>query len=128
MTYLTRDAILGAPDLPTEDVDVPEWGGVVRVRGMSGAARDEWERARVEREPNLRARVASLCIVDEHSAPLFSAVDVARLGQKSAKALEKVLEVAVRLSGLAGDDGEVEAGKDSEDEPSGSPGSTSPTS
>jgi hypothetical protein len=42
-SYLTRDAILQAPDLQGEDVAVPEWGGTVRVRGLSGAQRDAYE-------------------------------------------------------------------------------------
>lgn len=123
MTYLTRDEILSAQDLPTEDVDVPEWCGVVRVRGLSGTARDEYEAARFDRIPNLRAKFASLCIVDEHSAPLFTDVDVVRLGQKSAQALERVITAGVRLAGLTDD-----PGKDSEEEPSESLGSTSPPS
>ena len=28
---LNRDAILGAQDIPTEDIPVPEWGGSVRI-------------------------------------------------------------------------------------------------
>ncbi len=40
---LSRDQILGASDLPTETVDVPEWGGQVIVRSMTGAERDRFE-------------------------------------------------------------------------------------
>ena len=32
LNLLSRDAILQAQDLPHEDVEVPEWGGMVRVR------------------------------------------------------------------------------------------------
>jgi hypothetical protein len=127
MTYLTRDAIFAAPDLPTEDVEVPEWGGTVRLRGLSGTARDEYEKAKFEGNPNLRAKFMSLCIIDDHGTPVFTDVDVARLGQKSSAAFERLLPVALRLSGMSADDkpGETEAGKDSEDDPSESPGSTS---
>jgi hypothetical protein len=34
MTLLSKTAILCANDLQTEDVDVPEWGGAVRVRSF----------------------------------------------------------------------------------------------
>lgn len=34
-SYLTPEAILAAQDLPETDVDTPEWGGRVRVRGLS---------------------------------------------------------------------------------------------
>ena len=43
MKALTRDEILGADDLKTESVKVPEWGGTVLVRELTGAERDEWE-------------------------------------------------------------------------------------
>ena len=32
MNLLSKTAILAAQDLQTEDVEVPEWGGAVRVR------------------------------------------------------------------------------------------------
>ena len=51
MTYLTRDAILEAEDIETEEVAVPEWGGNVLVRGLSGTQRDIWEQGLVEVEP-----------------------------------------------------------------------------
>jgi hypothetical protein len=35
MTLLSKSAILCANDLQTEDVDVPEWGGAVRVRSFT---------------------------------------------------------------------------------------------
>jgi hypothetical protein len=40
MQFLTVDAILAASDLPTEAVEVPEWGGAVKVQGLSRAAYD----------------------------------------------------------------------------------------
>lgn len=43
MTVLTREAILSADDLPAETVDVPEWGGKVRIRTMTGSERDAFE-------------------------------------------------------------------------------------
>src|SRR6266568_7439297 len=37
MTLLNKAAILAATDIKTEDVEVPEWGGTVRVRTISAA-------------------------------------------------------------------------------------------
>ena len=34
---LTREQILEADDLPTESLDVPEWGGEVLIRALNGA-------------------------------------------------------------------------------------------
>ncbi len=37
---LTREQILQSDDLPRETVQVPEWGGEVQVRTMTGTDRD----------------------------------------------------------------------------------------
>ena len=110
--YLTKDAILAADDLITEDVDVPEWGGTVRVRSISGAERDAFEQAIVTRRgknvqtnlSNIRAKMSALCLVDESGQRLFTDADVVALGQKSAAALDRVFGVAQRLSGLTDKD------------------------
>jgi len=115
---LTREAILQAEDLPTEDVEVPEWGGVVRVRGLTGAERDAFEQSIVEQRGkntrmnlrNIRARLVALTVVDEEGNRLFSDDDVEALGRKSAAALNRVFEVAQRLSGLRPEDVEELAG------------------
>lgn len=113
MSLLSRDAILGADDRKTEDVAVPEWGGSVRVRSLSGAERDAFESHVVSVRSdgsksvnlrNVRAKLVSLSVVDEAGERLFSDADVDALGDKSAAALERVFDVARHLSGLSEDD------------------------
>jgi hypothetical protein len=107
-SYLTRDAILAAAALKTEDVPVPEWGGSVLVRELRGRERDEWEASlavqrgnqMVPDVANMRAKLVARCVVGEDHEPLFSQQDVAALGELSAAALDRVFEVASRLSGL----------------------------
>lgn len=109
---LTRDAILQAVDLPHEDVEVPEWGGVVRVRGLTGVERDKFETSIVIRKgnktdvntENMRAKLVALCVVDEEGKRVFSGGDIKLLGQKSAVALDRVFSVAQGLSGLQPED------------------------
>lgn len=100
---LSRDAILGAQDLKTEDVPVPEWGGTVRVRMMSGIERDAFSNSLLGSEgktdlTNYRAKLVAASIVDESGAREFSESDVQALGGKSASALERVFVVADRLN------------------------------
>lgn len=112
MALLTRDAILQAQDLPTERVVVPEWNGEVLVRALTGAERDTFEQSIVEQRgkstrmnlQNLRAKLVALTVVDEEGKRLFSDEDAKLLGQKSAAALNRVFEVAQRLSGLTPED------------------------
>jgi hypothetical protein len=114
--FLNRDAILGATSLRTEDVEVPEWGGTVRVAEMTGAARDAWEQSLVPTTrngsaniANIRARLVAACVVDENGKRMFNDADAVALGEMSGMALDRVAKVAQRLNGLAAED--VEAAK-----------------
>lgn len=112
MNILSREQILEAKDLVTEAVEVPEWGGSVLVKSLTGAERDQYESAIVEQKGrdtkvnlrNARARLVALSVVDEEGKRLFSPNDVSLLGAKSAAALQRVFNVAMRLSGITDDD------------------------
>ena len=111
-TLLTRDEILGASDIKTEDVHVPEWGGTVRVKGLTAAQRDRFENASISQRgrsvdlnlANIRARLAAMSIVDETGATIFTDADIRALGDKSAAALDRVFEACSRLNGIGEDD------------------------
>lgn len=108
MTILNRDAILTAVDLKAETVSVPEWGGEVAVRGMSGAERDSFEQSLFVGEgtdrkfsaENVRAKLLVRCIVDHKGVRVFKDEDAALLGQRNAATLDRVYDVAQRLSGI----------------------------
>lgn len=108
MSLLSRDEILAALDIEIQEVDVPEWGGVVRVRGLTGAERDRFEasiirmqgRRRVMRMKDIRAKLVALTVVDEDGQHLFTETDIPALSEKSAAALQRVVDVAQQLSGI----------------------------
>jgi hypothetical protein len=131
---LTRTQILEAEDLEREVVPVPEWGGSVLIRGLTGRERDAFEvsivrmqggapGAGMERSlQNIRARLVAMSAIDESGARLFEDRDVRALGEKSAAALDRLFDVARRLSGLS--EGEVqEMAEDFGGGPSGDSGS-----
>lgn len=106
---LNRDSILAASDLPTEEVPVPEWGGSVYVRTMSGTERDSFEQSIVDAKKgngmvNVRARLAVRVLCDDKGGRLFADSDADALGKKSGKALDRVFEVAQRLCGIGAKD------------------------
>src|SRR5690606_19506049 len=121
VVVLNREAILAAKDLPRELVEVPEWGGAVYVRALTGAERDQFEASIVEQRGrdvrmamrNIRAKLVALTVVDEDGQRNFTDDDVAALGGKSAAALDRLFAVAQRLSGLSKEDVE-ELAKNSE--------------
>jgi hypothetical protein len=112
VSLLSKDQILQADDRKTEDVPVPEWGGTVRLRSLSGAERDEFENGiqqqvgnkQVINARNARAKLVALCAVDEQGQLLFSKADVIKLGSKSSLALQRVYDVACRMNGFTEDD------------------------
>lgn len=123
--YLGREDILATDDRQYNDIEVPEWGGTVRVRGMSGTQRDEYEASIIEQRGsdrkvnlrNARAKLVARCIVDGDGRTIFTSDDVSALGRKSAVALERVFDEARRLSGMT--EGDVERlAENFEDDPS----------
>ncbi len=109
---LDREAILKANDIEKREVYVPEWGGSVYVRGMTGRERDQFE-ANIIRQrgrnteinmKNARAKLVVMCTVDQEGNRLFTDADVALLANKSAKALDRIFVVAQELSGITRED------------------------
>ena len=125
MTLLSKTAILAAQDLQTEDVEVPEWGGAVRVRSFTGRERDAFEASMVRGEgrdrkvdlTNMRARLVGLTVIDETGQRLFTDDEVDLLGAKSGAALDRIFAIAQKLNGLSGADVE-ELSKNSSGVPS----------
>lgn len=125
-----RDLILAAPDLPTEVVEVPEWGVSLTVRGMTGRERDSFERSMVEERgkdvhlnwENFRAKLICRTVVDDEGKRIFKDTDAPAIGGKSAAALQRIFRVSQRLSGMADDEVEelTQALKDTPSEDSGS--------
>lgn len=108
MGLLNRDQILAVADIQFATVEVPEWGGAVKIRSMSGADRDAhemWLTSRPETEKgfqlsNLRAHMAAMSIVGEDGEPLFSDADVEALGKKSSAALDRVYQAIITLNAI----------------------------
>jgi hypothetical protein len=101
---LSKDDILKCKVLEQETVPVPEWGGEVTVREMTGAERDAWECAihhgGVKNFDNIRARLAAISIVDDDGNKVFTLASIEELGELSGKALDRIFGVAKRLSGI----------------------------
>lgn len=128
---LTREKILAEARQKRrmEEVDVPEWGGSVFVKELSAAERDAFEASMVKLDrkgkvqghnlANVRARLAVFALCDEDGKRLFGDDEAGILGEMSAAALQRVFEVAQRLSGISNEDME-ELEKNSVSGPTGS--------
>lgn len=110
MAILKRDQVVAHREMRTETVPVPEWGGDIIIKELTGRERDEWEASFQGKKKgeinwtNFRARLIVACAVDEAGQPLFYPSDVDLVGELSAAALDRVFSAARRLSGLSDQD------------------------
>lgn len=133
-----KDTILAADDRDFEDHHVPEWGVKVRVKGLSGTDRDAYEARMVAirktskgedvemRMQDFRTRLVVKCLVDpDTDERVFAEGEVGKLGAKSGMVIDRLYDVARRLSGM--DDKSLEAARgNSQTGQSGSSTSVSP--
>lgn len=129
MGLLTRDQILVARDVGHTDIEVPEWGGSVRLRAMTASARDTFEQkvhqsAKDGSPATVRALMAVMCIVGPDDQPMFTLEDVQALGDKSGKALDRIYDAVTKLNALTSKEME-ELEKNSSAAPSGDSSSAS---
>jgi hypothetical protein len=89
-----------------KDVLVPEWGGEVRVRVMSGLARERFERIQSDaakngqKIDNLRERIMIATVCDELGNPLLSEEHIAILSTKDWTSLDEVFVAGLELNGM----------------------------
>lgn len=107
MGLLTKDQILAADDAIWEEMDVPEWGGKVRISVMSGQSRDRYEASLYKDRDsdaafdNLRARFLSYCLINEEGDLIFSVSDMIELGRKNGQVIDRVYTKASELNGTS---------------------------
>lgn len=132
------DDILGEDDVEVEPVDIPEWHRKLWIRGLTGSERDDYEASRrqirnagkpnaelVLISDNARANLLVKCLVDENRDRIFTDQQAPALGMKNGKVLDRLYDVAARLSGLSDEEAEEIEGN-SEAAQSGASTSSSP--
>ena len=119
---LTAAMIVAAADITIEPVEVPEWApkpgtkAIVYVRSMAMARKEKYVQSLRSIVGHGRkatvtqilegsgAKLAAETMCDSKGNLLFkerSAEQIAALGKKSSKALERVIAVAARINGLS---------------------------
>ncbi len=97
---LSVDDILAAPDLPEETVDVPAWGGAVKVKGLTRSQVYDLEKgSKVGKEHDLM-RMDVLMIAAGVTEPKLTEDQAQQLMQKSASGTQVILDAISRLSGM----------------------------
>jgi len=117
-----RDQILAIQnDTPSEIVEIPEWGNIkILVKGFTLGAKDDFLASILDRqtnEPNVKAFNAGILVGTaydpESGERLFTEADIPTLKQKSAAAIDRLIQVGQRLSGLGEEAVDIAAKKSS---------------
>jgi len=117
--FLTREQIINCNNLKSEDVAVPEFGEgcYVRVTELPAYERDEFENWILRNKDtrdyvNFRARLCAYTVVDPETGRKVFAdernnikpEDIEELGKKSGAALDRICDIAQKLSGMKKED------------------------
>lgn len=109
MALSKADIFNDKDDLVVQSVAVPEWGGDVYVRGLTGNERDAYEAGLIRVGSNgkvetvtaqARGRLAAIGLCDEKGRRLFTDDDARQLGDKNAAALGRICDRIRKLSGM----------------------------
>lgn len=116
---LSAAEILAAPDAVREEVPTDEWGEgtAVLVQAMNVAQRAAWRLWEFARngdgnlvprdEVDFRASLVICSAVDESGKPLFERSQLDALMEKSIAPMDRIADVAMRLSRLRAEDQEA---------------------
>lgn len=100
---LTASEIWVAEDTPERTVEIPEWNGSVRVRGLtlqqiaSVAERSTRRNGRTGAEEQDRGLLAAYTVMEGMVEPKLQMADIARLRTKSATAITRIVQAISSL-------------------------------
>lgn len=104
--FLSKTQFLSAVSLKKETVKLPEFGGNVIVQELTAGERDLYEMLLYERgkegapKDYMRAALVACSLVDEKGEKLFTLEDVPQISKLSASVIDRIYDVATRISGL----------------------------
>jgi hypothetical protein len=97
---LNREQILGAQDLTRKEVEVPEWGGSVFVRQLTGGELVKLQRLLSSDNVLDLVPLVVMCTVDENGKRIFSDKDVEALAAKNGRVLERIATACLSINYL----------------------------
>lgn len=97
---LNKDQIFAAQDLQVSYIDIPEWGGQIKVKEMSAADRIEFEKQQSSdlKPSEMIVRLVLMTCVDDNNQRIFSNDDLQALEQKSPSILLKIFNESMKIN------------------------------
>lgn len=99
--FLSADEILAADDIHVVEVNILEWGGIVRLRPLSGEEASAFVDTLGGDKKDSLVMAVMLSVVDDKGNHLFGEQHVPMLKKKSMRALLRVQETVLEINGLS---------------------------
>ena len=106
MDFLRKEDIVKPPQFEIKTLDIPELGGAIRIREMTGTERDQLEEYYANHEKGkswrrYRALVVVLSIVDENNQRIFSDEDIDQVNATVPwRVLDRIQDAVFELNNL----------------------------
>ncbi len=99
MALLNRQQFLSADDKRYKIIELPDLGGEVKIRSMSGEDELEFEKFKVDKVTSewVFWAICRYC-VDENNSPMFTEQDLEDIKKKSSASLKKIFEAILDLN------------------------------
>lgn len=100
--FASIDDVLSAADRPVLVLNVPEWGGALRIKTLSQEEREGWEKnySKDVEDQRLCVRYLIAVAVDENDRPLFRADLEDELSRKSGAVIKRIFDAALAHNGM----------------------------
>lgn len=105
LPVLCKEEILGAENPEPVPVHVPEFGGAVMVRVMSGTERDKLESRYAGKKAaqlvGFKTDLLCLCVCNPDGSAMFDPETIGALMEKASTAINTLVDAALALNGLS---------------------------
>lgn len=110
--FLTAESILKAEDFSYAELEIPEWGGSVRLRSLSGGQRSIInQRVQARDLENLEEMLTVMGCVDEDGNRIFTNKDIDALKKKSNAPITRIAKKIMEISGIGTETAAVDEAK-----------------
>ncbi len=100
MALLNKQSVLSVDDFQYDTVPCPEWGGEMRVRGLTAAEQSlVYKRYKDDKTEDFDVIVCIMGCVDENGERIFSNEDKPWLRQKAFAVLDRIAKRIISLTG-----------------------------
>jgi hypothetical protein len=97
---LNRDDVLGSEDIEMIDVEVPEWGGYIRLKTLSAAQAISFIELSQEQRAVILPKMVVESAVNLDGSPVFKSGDEHLLKGKSLRAFIRLQSTILEMNGL----------------------------